>query len=173
MSNVVVSPSSGNFVGKNSSFADVPKLQVTITTRGGIVLLMLRPAAIEGIGGSLTSINESADQTFSFFRFRRGSSPLPVMKLSRTGTSQPVKVGISVPCSAVSYIDTPPAGTHTYALQARAVTPDIVGGPHLYFVDAVSLVALEINGGSPEHEDSRRDKVPESVKQKSRRRVSR
>ena len=147
MGNLVASPSSGNFVGKNSSFEDVPKLQVTITTRGGIVLLMLRPAAVEGIGGSLTSINESADQTFSFFRFRRGSNPLPVMKLSRTGTSQRVKVGISVPCAAVSYIDTPPPGTHTYALQARTVIPDIVGGPLLYFVDQVSLVALEINGG--------------------------
>ena len=150
MSNLVASPSSGKFVGKNTSFEDVPKLQVTITTRGGVVLLMLRPASIEGIGGSLTSINESADQTFSFFRFRRGSSPLPVMKLSRTGTSQLVKVGISVPCAAVSYIDTPPPGTHTYALQARAVTPDIVGGPHLYSSTKVSLVALEIDGGSQE-----------------------
>jgi hypothetical protein len=148
MSNLVVSPSSGNFVGTNSTFADVPKLQVTITTRGGVVLLMLRPAAVEGLGGALQSVNESADQTFAFFRFRRGSNPLPVMKLSRTGTGERVKVGIAVPCAAVSYIDTPPAGTHTYALQARAVASTVVGGPHLYFVDEVSLVALEMSGES-------------------------
>ena len=144
MSNVVSSPSSGVFRTNQPTFVDVPNLKVTIKTNGGAVLLMLRAARDQGEGGLIGTFNQSTDMSFAFFRFRRGATPLSQMQIGRTGTGASVAAGLTLPCSAVSYLDTPPAGTHTYALQARTTTTS--GGPHSVSIERVSLVAVEFDG---------------------------
>ena len=143
MATVVVSESSGNWIGTNSDFVDVPNLQVTIATTGGPVLLTLRATSDNVPSGDVGTGNQGAGVTFGHFRFRRGADNLPVMTLGSSGSTGS-KATLSIPCSAISYIDVPPKGNITYVFQARASKPAIAGGPHTVSVTQASLVAMAL-----------------------------
>jgi hypothetical protein len=49
---------------------------------------------------------------------------------------------VSLPCSALSMIDNPPAGIHVYTLQARSANASIPGGPHTTEIEGAKLVAI-------------------------------
>ena len=132
-----ISSSSGGFGTLSGSFVSVTNLSVSITTTGRPVMLMLIPdgSANNVEFGPFSSSNGITPQ--GFFQFTRGGSSLGAVFLS--GTTSPasgtVFAGGLNPLPV--QLDTPSAGTYTYAFQMKA------GGGQMN-CQWVELVAYEL-----------------------------
>ncbi len=107
---VAVSNSSGSFSTSSGSYVDVTNLTVTIITLGNPVVLKL---VAGGTSGDESIITLSGISTLKFLR---GATSLPEYNMSNVSTGGTV----SIPSSAIQYMDIPAAGTYTYKLQAKS-----------------------------------------------------
>ena len=144
MTQYVESLSSGVWRSQSATYIDVTNLRLTITTSGAPVLIQLVPAPSLGDPNGLIGCScQAGGATFSFFRFMRDGAALPSMTMGSSFNTAAHGATLSLPCSALSIVDRPPAGDHVYALQARSANPtSIPGGPHTTSVDEAKLVAI-------------------------------
>lgn len=142
--NYVESPSSGSWALASADWTSVTNLAVTITVSGRPVMLALKAASNDTPGGYVSSSNQGPGATFGFFRFMRDGEPLPTMTIGERVASTQGGGGLFVPCSAISYIDTPSPGTYTYRLFGRPANQAISGGPHSIGVSDATLFAIEL-----------------------------
>lgn len=144
MANYAESPSSGVWTTQSAEYTDVLNLKVSIAAQGGPVLLQLVATPSSGdFNGNIGCGATAASATFGFFRFTRDGTPLPSMEM---GASVNAAAGhgatVSLPCSALSMVDKPPAGIHVYTLQARSANVSIAGGLHTTKIEGAKLVAI-------------------------------
>lgn len=128
-----------NYTG--STFTDVPDLEVSITTSGEPVQLQLQPASATpdaAPGGSI-----GAYRTYGFFGFSRDGVRFPLVTLNAWQSSP--SGNVDIPCSALAYIDTPPAGVHTYRVFMRISTAGNAETPTVNITQA-QLVAVSLPG---------------------------
>jgi len=102
---------------------------VSITTTGRPVFVMAystyQSSGVSNGGGIYCS--DSASLAFCEFRFRRDSTVLGYNSLNKFVSGGPSGY-INMPCSSLSFLDAPAAGTYTYDLFGRAVgSADLVG----------------------------------------------
>jgi len=143
MANYAESPSSGVWATQSAEYTDVQNLKVSIAAQGGPVLLQMVAALSSGdVNGNIGCGAIAGSATFSFFRFTRDGTPLPSMEMGASVNAAGHRATLSLPCSALSMIDKPPAGIHVYTLQARSANASIPGGPHTTEIEGAKLVAI-------------------------------
>lgn len=115
-----VSLSSGAYTSTSASFVDITNLSVSLTTTGRPVQLMLIPgetSSQSGVGGQ----NTSAGTIYAVFDFVRDATTIATNKVLQQNTGSTSAIAY-MPCSSISHIDVPSAGTYTYKLQGKIVT---------------------------------------------------
>jgi hypothetical protein len=132
--NLTVSSSSGLF-STTSTLANVTNLSAAITTSGRPVRVFLTSAS--GSSGCVfraTAASGSPANAFSVVL--RDGSPIAIFDL--TGQTVTGSAGsIGVPCSSISFLDQPGAGTYTYSIQVGH------GGSHTLVMNYTKLVVME------------------------------
>jgi hypothetical protein len=139
MTQYAESGSSGVWDTQSEVFVDVPNLQVTINTSGGPVLIQLAPATDES---TISCGSATGPATFSFFRFRRDGFTLPYVMIGSALNIGAPGSSLFLPCSALSAIDNPAAGTHVYGLQARSADKSVTGPPHSTRIQFAKLAVI-------------------------------
>ena len=136
-----ISASSGDYFGSPSSYTQVPNLSVTITTTGRPVMIMLQPDSTNtGAAIQLAPISGSVTDLLGEFQFKRNTTAVSTSILYTQGASS-ANLGISVPPGNLNFLDTPSAGTYTYALYCQ--TGSGFGAATIYVSNCV-LVAYEL-----------------------------
>lgn len=135
----VISSTCGTFTTTSTTDVDVTGLQVTITTTGRPVVLMLIPNS--------TSSELYAFQTVSAGQITIGFY-VSIVRDGSTLNSQNIELGLNtgnaqrfgVPLTSISLFDPVAAGTYTYKIQVRS---NVIGGTTVRVRDA-NLVAYEL-----------------------------
>lgn len=131
-----VSSSSGSFSTASGSLVDVTNLNVTITTSGRPVMLMLQSSGGSTLG--TVGVDGTSGVALAPIEILRASSPIYVTRL---GIDNGVATGLNTavyPPSIIHFMDTPAAGTYTYKIQTA-----LISGGAVRFTECV-LVAYEL-----------------------------
>lgn len=122
--NSQLSSSCAVFSSASTSFVDVTNLSVSLTTTGRPVLIALIP------DGSTSPCGFSATGVASQLIFLRGATQVATFDLTTTSS-------VLVPCSAITTIDFPAAGTYTIKARVKM-------GSGNTFVQYAKLIAYEL-----------------------------
>lgn len=116
-----VSSSSGFFQTNSLVPVDVTNLNVTITTVGRPVMLMVIP---DGGLGSQIGVSSSSNEALisGFFYIVRDATTISTSQIVSNASPIGVNHGISAPPGAINFLDAPSAGTYTYKIQAASFT---------------------------------------------------
>ena len=143
---VAISLSSGIFTSNlttSTTPVNVPNLSVTMMTTGRPVCLGLISDGTLGtsVSGTGSAISVAGPSTYGGGEveciFVRGTNVISSNRLI-VSQGQAITTGIHLPCSAVQFLDTPPAGTHNYRFQIRSLNG------HTVTVYRVKLIAYEL-----------------------------
>lgn len=138
-----ISSSSGIFSTTSLSYSDVTNLSVTITTTGRPVYIGLVSDGSGGTNGCALKAIGSGGQGTADFRIKQDATEIAQASLQVTATGSATETAAInvVPCSSLSHIYVPSAGTYVYTVQAKinsGVAPDAAG------VSFAKLVAYEL-----------------------------
>lgn len=112
--NYAVGASTGTHTASSTSFSNV-NVGATITTNGGPVLVMLINDT-SGDEGLLDAIDSSGTLATGGVQLRRGTSGSLAMYSPYISIGGAAGVHTRSPCTSISAIDSPSAGTYTYNL---------------------------------------------------------
>ncbi len=115
-----VSASCGAYTSTSSSFVSITNLTVTITTTGRPVHLMLIPGETTTTSG-INASSSSTGTCTAHFQFVRDATVVSLMSMGDVKTNA-TNSFTYIPCSSLSHIDTPSAGTYVYILQGKILT---------------------------------------------------
>lgn len=118
------------------TLTDVPEFELTLKTSGRPVMLFLSAQGKSEDGSWIELYRDGSTTPLSWISFARNDEVLAEFVIQGHPAGQ--HVGLRI-LPSLQFLDTPPAGTHTYKLKARTERPD----NHLRFV-AVSMVAYEL-----------------------------
>jgi hypothetical protein len=127
---VCISTSSSTASVNSETFDDVTNLSCTLTTLGRPVRVELIPdgsANPSYVGGESSFDNE----IYIELQILRGASVIGVYSAKYLKEDDAVSAHLHLPCSSVSIVDTPAAGTYVYKLQARRADGD--GAVRVYY----------------------------------------
>lgn len=116
-SGYTLSTTETNFTSTSSSYVDVTNCTLSFTTNGRPVLVTLIPSSAASPGEAYVSRASGTASCEANFKLVRDSTDVATHRIA----SSPAASGansISVPPSALVYIDNPAAGTYTYKLQS-------------------------------------------------------
>lgn len=133
--NQQVSASSGTFVTASTSYVNVTNLNVTITTTGRPVMLMIQSISSAAYIGADRG---SASVQFAM-RFTRDGNSISSDTQMQSAAAGASSIRIDFPAS-FSFLDHPEAGTYTYRFQVIATG---AGAANIYVQDC-RLVAFEL-----------------------------
>lgn len=137
MGSIARSASSSSFTSTSTTYVPVTNLTVTLITSGRPVMLMVMPDGLTGGVGELGAIVTTAGTSaYGYFAFYRGATLLSAAYVGCGGASS-----ASLSCvsgDTLAFIDFPTAGTYTYSLEVKALTPSEV------VAESVVLVAYEM-----------------------------
>ncbi len=138
-----VASSSGSYSGTSSGLTQITNQQVTITTTGRpVMLMMVSDATIDtlapGADFGHVTCNRSGNESVCAIAFLRGVSIISYFGMSSDGGSATTGYQRST-CSSFQYFDVPSAGTYTYSVQIRRFAAGTS-----YTVTNCHLVAYEL-----------------------------
>jgi hypothetical protein len=122
---VAISTSCGSFSSSTTSYIDVTNLSVTLTTAGRPIFVGVIPDA----SGSVSAIKSTSTGSFSQIKILNGSTNLGECSLNANANTY---------FPNFYTIDTSPAGTYTYKLQAMS------GASGSVFVQFIKIIAYEL-----------------------------
>lgn len=108
---------SGNvnaFTRNANSYADVTGATFSLTTKGGPVLLFIAGGSVK-----IEDDSGSVQETQTTIKAVRGATDLVGIPLRVSAAPVTNELMVMVPGGAFLWVDTPPAGTYTYKLQAK------------------------------------------------------
>lgn len=112
-SNYAITANAGVFTSvanSSTTLQQITNLSTTITTTGKPVLVIMDAASTGSIGGFQTNQSGGASETYMWL----------IRDASTVGGGFPVNISggnTYIPCSSFSYVDSPVAGTYTYAVK--------------------------------------------------------
>ena len=120
---VAISTSSGSFSTANTSYINVTNLTATITTSGRPVYLGLIANTDTTVAGGYIQLDISGATTLftksQFYRNAVAISNEIISELVTNTSATETEILLSYPCGAMTYIDTPTAGTYVYTLKTK------------------------------------------------------
>lgn len=136
---VALSSGSGSFSTSSGAYTAVTNMSVTLTTTGRPVFIgMIPDGAFTQSGVSITQTSASSFTATGSQEFLRGATVTGVHQVNSSLNASNTGGGYGLPCSSLSTIDFPAAGTYTYSAKVALTSGSS------FSVSNCKLVAYEL-----------------------------